>query len=439
MALYTTVAVLVVTLLFCVNLTFFNRINLLSKNSIFVISLASIVISISFPLVLNGFIKTSILSNFNFALFTSIITCSALIVIMSLIISYMAGDEESGGKLANWKYSMFLQAFQKSDYCKELITSENTSFSEVQSADLSIQGKNILEKSVDTEQNIDTMGIETFNSESLFLDVNIANQMDNKASECCSEYMDNLSITAWDSGSNSTENIGSNSFVDDYEVYEDYFEEEVLDEFQCDESKYCSENGQIAEKKEVEGITSICDEVKSDTILQNELINEYEDEYLDKSLDIVFNEIILDDIGQDEMHTDFDGSDYELSEIKEIDAVDEVFELVAAHMDEFVEENETMSVESPQPNAVKSVDESIDEAFGLKEKGDFEGAILSFFYALDNGPSDDVVFWIVLDICVLYKQLGQVELAREVLESYISQFGEIMDEAVRHEIELNLQ
>lgn len=141
MALYTTVAVLVVTLLFCVNLTFFNRINLLSKNSIFVISLASIVISISFPLVLNGFIKTSILSNFNFALFTSIITCSALIVIMSLIISYMAGDEESGGKLANWKYSMFLQAFQKSDYCKELITSENTSFSEVQSADLSIQGK----------------------------------------------------------------------------------------------------------------------------------------------------------------------------------------------------------------------------------------------------------------------------------------------------------
>lgn len=283
------------------------------------------------------------------------------------------------------------------------------------------------------------MGIETFNSESLFLDVNIANQMDNKASECCSEYMDNLSITAWDSGSNSTENIGSNSFVDDYEVYEDYFEEEVLDEFQCDESKYCSENGQIAEKKEVEGITSICDEVKSDTILQNELINEYEDEYLDKSLDIVFNEIILDDIGQDEMHTDFDGSDYELSEIKEIDAVDEVFELVAAHMDEFVEENETMSVESPQPNAVKSVDESIDEAFGLKEKGDFEGAILSFFYALDNGPSDDVVFWIVLDICVLYKQLGQVELAREVLESYISQFGEIMDEAVRHEIELNLQ
>jgi tetratricopeptide (TPR) repeat protein len=80
----------------------------------------------------------------------------------------------------------------------------------------------------------------------------------------------------------------------------------------------------------------------------------------------------------------------------------------------------------------------IDEAFRLKGLGDFEGAILYYMYALDKNPDKDAVFWIVLDTCVLYKELGQIGLAKEILESYVSSYGDLMDVAVRAEIESNL-
>ena len=85
-----------------------------------------------------------------------------------------------------------------------------------------------------------------------------------------------------------------------------------------------------------------------------------------------------------------------------------------------------------------SVAQYIDEAFRLKESGDFEGAILYYMYALDKNPDKDVVFWIILDTCVLYKELGQVELAKEILASYVSNYGDLMDAAVKSEIESNL-
>lgn len=87
---------------------------------------------------------------------------------------------------------------------------------------------------------------------------------------------------------------------------------------------------------------------------------------------------------------------------------------------------------------IQTVDDYIDEAFKLKENGDFEGAILYYMYALDMGPENDLVFWIILDTCVLYKELGQTELARDILESYVNIYGNIMDTSVKVEIEKNL-
>lgn len=437
MALYATVSVLVVALMFCVNMAIVEKNKILHKDSIFIISIASIVISISFPTVLNGFIEIGNSSNFNLTLLAGIITCMVLIVITSLIISYLEYNGKNVNIMSCWQKSIFLRSFEKIGLPIGLLVNENTGFVEVQASDSSVQGKNILQKPVDTEQNIDTMGIETFNSESLFLNENIAIQTDNKTDECCPEYTDNLIMDIWNRRSDSTENLESGSFIDDYEVYEDYFEEEVLNEFQDFENKYSSYNNEIAEKEEVDFITSICDEVNSESILQEELSVVSEDEYLDNSLDIVFNEIILD--GQDIMSTNFDSNSCDINTIEESDNSDEIMELVAAHMDEYIAQTDSVSVETLQYDKAKTVDEIIDEAFDLKGKGDFEGAILNFFYALDNEPSNDIVFWIVLDICVLYKQLGQVELAKEVLESYVSHYGELMDKAVRYEIELNLQ
>lgn len=86
-----------------------------------------------------------------------------------------------------------------------------------------------------------------------------------------------------------------------------------------------------------------------------------------------------------------------------------------------------------------TVEDCIESAFRLKESGDFESAILYFMDALDKKPGKDLIFWIVLDICVLYRELNQVGLARDILGAYMDQYGDLMSVAVRKEIENNLQ
>lgn len=85
-----------------------------------------------------------------------------------------------------------------------------------------------------------------------------------------------------------------------------------------------------------------------------------------------------------------------------------------------------------------TIAECIEEAFRLKETGDSEGAIIYYMYALDKKPQRDLTFWIVLDICVMYKTLGQQELALNILNSYYDIYGGIMDISVKEEIEKNL-
>jgi tetratricopeptide (TPR) repeat protein len=85
-----------------------------------------------------------------------------------------------------------------------------------------------------------------------------------------------------------------------------------------------------------------------------------------------------------------------------------------------------------------SINECIDEAFRLKEQGDFEGAVLCYTHILDKNPDRDLVFWIVLDVCTIYKFLGQVELAKEILEEYLRNYSEVMDKSLIVEIEKNL-
>jgi U3 small nucleolar ribonucleoprotein component len=99
-----------------------------------------------------------------------------------------------------------------------------------------------------------------------------------------------------------------------------------------------------------------------------------------------------------------------------------------------------MGVEAfKQDNAANlSVEECVEEGFRLKMLGDMEGAILYFMYALDKNPGKELVFWVVLDICVLYKSLGQVEFAKEMLSGYYDAYGDLMDIGIKDEIEKNL-
>lgn len=104
-----------------------------------------------------------------------------------------------------------------------------------------------------------------------------------------------------------------------------------------------------------------------------------------------------------------------------------------------IENIDKMGIENKvQESENLTINECIEEAFRLKEQADGEGAILYYMYALDKQPEKELAFWIVLDICVLYKTLGQSELAYDILNSYNDAFGDIMDDSVRKEIEYNL-
>lgn len=100
-------------------------------------------------------------------------------------------------------------------------------------------------------------------------------------------------------------------------------------------------------------------------------------------------------------------------------------------------ENQT-EVEQPD-DKLERISHFIELAFEQKGRGDIEGAIINYLYALEMQPDNDTSWWIIIDTCALYKQLGQAELAREILQGYIDEFDHIINDEVRREIELNLE
>ena len=89
-------------------------------------------------------------------------------------------------------------------------------------------------------------------------------------------------------------------------------------------------------------------------------------------------------------------------------------------------------------NDIMTIEECIDEAFRLREAGDFEGSILYYMYAIDKKPQKELTFWIILDICVMYRSLGQQDLALDILNGYYDIYGDEMDGSVKEEIVRNL-
>lgn len=81
-----------------------------------------------------------------------------------------------------------------------------------------------------------------------------------------------------------------------------------------------------------------------------------------------------------------------------------------------------------------SIDEVIDRAFLFKQEGrELEAASL-FIDALDMKPDTEVAFWIVLDICVIYKKFGQSELAADILQAYMNEYNDLMSDEVKEQI-----
>lgn len=89
----------------------------------------------------------------------------------------------------------------------------------------------------------------------------------------------------------------------------------------------------------------------------------------------------------------------------------------AALCDEVVEEEPASEGED---QSVSSLEQCIDKAFDCKENGDMEDALLYYMVALDYKPQRELAAWLVVEICSLYKDLGQTDKIREFLDEILN-------------------
>ncbi len=79
------------------------------------------------------------------------------------------------------------------------------------------------------------------------------------------------------------------------------------------------------------------------------------------------------------------------------------------------------------------------KAFESKDRGRRDTAVEYYLKALEQRPDREMIFWIVLDVCTLYKQLGLMELARNILEGMVDKYGTIIQPEIKEEIIKNLK
>ena len=88
----------------------------------------------------------------------------------------------------------------------------------------------------------------------------------------------------------------------------------------------------------------------------------------------------------------------------------------------------------PAPEQENSLEEIIHKAFSLKQQGNVLEAAALYMEALDQKPDNETAFWIVLDICAIYKSTGNADLAEDILLTYIDAFEHLMSEEIKDQI-----
>ncbi|MEN2774688.1 hypothetical protein ABCY62_06480 [Acetivibrio clariflavus] len=419
MALYLIISLSIAVVMFCINVAIFSKYKILRKDSIFIISLASIAISVLFPMILNGFAAAATSAGFHLALVTSVITSIALIVVFSGIIAYWEYIKEKGNKLLGFNIDIFTKWLRKSVLINKVKNSKYYKLVFSKKNVFSKENRHEMGKNVDTGKNIDTIGVESFD-DVLISDSDISIQKSKKASE---NFLWNTDNPIADGCINEDDTIKE---LDSFVCNEDCLDDENLMEFLRFENEYGNVN--IDEKSTESYLDSDC---QNDSIILEleELINQSDFGSIEDSISSEINEIVASI--RDEICINSDSGGNDISNNWD--------ELILGQREEDFEGDQRMIGKKGGNELKKSLAEIIDEGFKLKEQGDYEGAIINFLYALDSHPPDDVAHWILLDICVMYKQLGQVELAKEVLDNYVKEYGIIMDEGLKYEIELNLR
>ncbi|HEY5586571.1 MAG TPA: hypothetical protein VIK78_19030 [Ruminiclostridium sp.] len=95
--------------------------------------------------------------------------------------------------------------------------------------------------------------------------------------------------------------------------------------------------------------------------------------------------------------------------------------------------------ESVKLESVIDANSLVLKAFESKNVGRKEEAIEHYIEALRYGPDNEMIFWIVLDVCSLYKQLDLIELAKNILEGLVSEYRDLIRPELKRQIMINLK
>lgn len=292
-------------------------------------------------------------------------------------------------------------------------------------------------KPVDTVEIIDKMGIDVDNQQ--VSSVNSSIEMEDSVT-----YPPALDLAtaetsvAKDNDEAKFVEIEQQSELDIAELVAAIEEAEYKSEFETTELKEANEE---AEQRSVIDIA--------------ELVAAIEDAEQESELDIAELEVVIEEA---EQQTEFDIAEVvaaigetEQLEIAELGEVIREAEQVEDEINNLSQEQQahdsildisTTEIDSVSDNIhIKQLDLSscILKAMEYKDAGRKSEAIECYMTALEKSPTSEMVFWIVLDICALYKQLGLSTLAQSILDGLAAQFDGAIAPEVRAEIMNNLK
>ncbi|MGE5329769.1 MAG: hypothetical protein ACM3KR_09710 [Deltaproteobacteria bacterium] len=84
-----------------------------------------------------------------------------------------------------------------------------------------------------------------------------------------------------------------------------------------------------------------------------------------------------------------------------------------------------------------TVEKFIDSAFAAKTEGKYLEAIEYYIQALEKKPEEQLILWIIIDVCSLYRELGQEDIAKEMIKSYIETAGNSISQEVIDDLKKN--
>lgn len=382
----------------------FNKSGMLNVRLIGAIALGSIVISLSAPYIfvfLNDLTKG--MQSYGFGIFLAVAMTLLAYLLLVFMLTVLASSfiaekkaEEALKKIADIKFAEYFRKF--------LAHSGNAAGAIERKLDIR---KIKSEKFVDSERNIDKMGIESISNEdtnveishNINLDVNIA---------LADSFVMNEMIGV---------DVGAGG-LNDGDAQNATLAETCEPEAADDSSTVAAVQFEIMQEPRE---TCSYDNIACET---EDVVENF------ASSDVGCNTVCEEDINDMEKLPAFHEAEISGEDIQSAAS----WQLLAGNMPAEPDIEDAVKDTGNQSGLAKS----IDEAFRLKENGNYEGALLHYMNALTQKPANDLVFWIILDICSLYKELGQLELARDILESYVINYGNVMDASVKNEIERNL-